>query len=232
MLGEAVDPTDQNERRLAILKALGDDTRFLVFQGISRSSVALTTSQVAEMLGLHVNTVRPHLERMRDVGLLSVDTGPRGEIGRPQHRYSVAPGAPRIGFGESAYAALARGLLMAMIDADVDGEALFEAGRAIGREGASRTPPNMGVLAALMSEQNRQGFDPYPAEQGDDGSPARVVRFRCPFPDLAAANPELVCGFHRGMVDGLLEQRSGGAVTSTFSTVVDDPPCQVELVAR
>lgn len=232
MFGDAVDLSDENDKRLAILKALGDDTRFAIFQAIARSSVPLSTAEIAEMSGLHVNTVRPHLERMRDVGLLRVDTEARGEIGRPQHRYSVAAGAPRVGFGEAAYAALARGLLMAMVDARVDREILVEAGRAIGREGAARSASGVGVLAALMAEQNRQGFDPDLERAGRDEAGSPIIRFHCPFPDLAAANPELVCGFHRGMVDGLLEERVAGAVTSTFSTILDDPPCRVELVER
>ena len=53
------------------------------------------------MLDLHVNTVRPHLERMRDVGLLTVDTEARGGVGRPQHRYSLSPDAPSLGLEPS-----------------------------------------------------------------------------------------------------------------------------------
>ena len=40
----------------------------------------------------------PHLERMREVGLLEVVTDPRGAVGRPQHRYSLAADAPSLGF--------------------------------------------------------------------------------------------------------------------------------------
>ena len=47
-------------------------------------------ANIAESLGLHVNTVRPHLERMRDVGLLEVQSDNRGSVGRPQHRYLLA----------------------------------------------------------------------------------------------------------------------------------------------
>ena len=60
------------DRRLAVLKALGDNTRYAIYLELARSSVPLTTADVAESLDLHPNTVRPHLERMRDVGLLTV----------------------------------------------------------------------------------------------------------------------------------------------------------------
>ena len=56
--------------------------------------------------------VRPHLERMRDVGLLEVDAGSRGTVGRPQHRYSLAGEAPSLGLEPSSFRMLA-GLLAA-----------------------------------------------------------------------------------------------------------------------
>ncbi len=73
-------------RGLDLLKALGDNTRYAIYLELARSPLPLATAEVAEALDLHVNTVRPHLERMRDVGLLQVDTEARGTVGRPQHR--------------------------------------------------------------------------------------------------------------------------------------------------
>lgn len=230
--GDAIDLTDQHEQRLAVLKALGDDTRFTIFWEIARSPVPLATAEIAGSLNLHVNTVRPHLERMRDVGILRVETGPKGAIGRPQHRYSLAPGAPTVGLRESAYAVLARGLLLAAVEAGVDADFLVEAGRLLGREAATRGTRINGLLATLVSEQARYGFDPVVDDCEDERSPTRVVHFHCPFPDLAASNPEMVCGFHRGMVDGLIVECSDGQVDSTFSTILDDDPCRVELAAR
>jgi response regulator of citrate/malate metabolism len=75
--------------RLDVLKALGDNTRYAIYLELARSPLPLATSEIAELLDLHVNTVRPHLERMRDVGLLEVDAETRGTVGRPQHRYSL-----------------------------------------------------------------------------------------------------------------------------------------------
>ena len=65
------------DRRLAVLKALGDNTRYAIYLELARSPVPLTTADVAESLDLHPNTVRPHLERMREVGLLIVQAGSR-----------------------------------------------------------------------------------------------------------------------------------------------------------
>ena len=55
------------ERRLDLLKTLGDNTRYAIYLELARSPRPLSTSDVADSLGLHPTTVRPHLERMRDV---------------------------------------------------------------------------------------------------------------------------------------------------------------------
>ncbi|MGH9269632.1 MAG: helix-turn-helix domain-containing protein, partial [Acidimicrobiales bacterium] len=59
--------------RLAMFKALGDNTRYALYLELARSAVPLSTADVAAALGIHPNTARPHLERMREVGLLQVE---------------------------------------------------------------------------------------------------------------------------------------------------------------
>src|ERR671932_286018 len=85
---------DRGQVRLAVLKALGDNTRYAIYLELARSQSPRSTSEIADTLGLHPNTVRPHLERMREVGLLEVEIDNRGSVGRPQHRYSLAADAP------------------------------------------------------------------------------------------------------------------------------------------
>ena len=51
---------------------------------------------------------------------------------------------------------------------------------------------------------------------------------RCPFRELAEANPELVCSLHRGLVEGFVGSRGDGAVTD-FHDLADRTPCQVEI---
>ena len=77
--------------RLDVLKALGDNTRYAIYLELARSPVPLATADVAEALGLHPNTVRPHLERMREVGLL--DVAHRGALGRRPAPAPLRPGA-------------------------------------------------------------------------------------------------------------------------------------------
>ena len=99
--------------QLTVLKALGDETRFAMYRELARSTTALSAQDLAERLSLHANTVRLHLERLREAGLVDVEPVRRGTVGRPQHLYFLAAGAPALGFDPPAHALLA-GLLAAL----------------------------------------------------------------------------------------------------------------------
>jgi len=212
--------------RLDILKALGDNTRYAIYLELARSPIPLSTADVGDVLGLHVNTVRPHLERMREVGLLEVASHPRGEVGRPQNRYSLAADAPSLGLEPSPMPTLARVLLEAAHAAGLSSDELADAGRDQGRDQGAQWPADTPALEALIVEQARLGFDP---EVIDLDGGAVMAFAHCPFRTLAEAHPDLVCSLHCGLVEGVVEE-IGGAEVSEFHSLVDRTPCQVELV--
>jgi predicted ArsR family transcriptional regulator len=238
-VGDVPEPIDLRPRapRLDILKALGDNTRYAIYLELARSPLPLTTADIAEILDLHVNTVRPHLERMRDVGLLAVDTVGRGGVGRPQHRYSLSVDAPSLGLEPSPFPMLARTLLRAAAAAGVDPGEMSAAGREQGQVDARHWPADTACLDALMLEQARLGFDP---EVVEDEHGATMAFAHCPFRSLAEAHPDLVCALHRGLVEGLIgggDDPDTASVTladplriERFHSLVDRVPCQVELV--
>lgn len=213
---------------LDLLKALGDNTRYAIYLELARSPAPRTTSEVADALGLHPNTVRPHLERMRDVGLLEVDTGGRGGVGRPQHRYHLAPDAPSLGLEPSPWPTLARTLVAAAAAGGLDGADLQEAGSAQGRSDAQRHwRGHPDAVAALTREQARLGFDP---EVVTDDDTTTMAFAHCPFRELAESNPELLCSLHCGLVEGFVEELGGHRVTN-FHPIADRTPCRVDLIA-
>src|SRR5439155_2089468 len=122
----------------AVYKALGDDTRFALFRELTQATTPLSASALADRLGLHPNTVRPHLERMREVGLVEVEPVHRGTVGRPQHRYAIAAGAPGLGVDPPAHTLLA-GLLGALAEQlGAVPEDAADVGRSWGAEAATR----------------------------------------------------------------------------------------------
>jgi predicted ArsR family transcriptional regulator len=212
---------------LAVLKALGDETRFSMYQELAGSTSALTANQLSDRLGLHANTVRLHLERLREAGLVEVEPVHRGTVGRPQHVYSLAPGAPGLGFDPPSYTLLA-GLLAALAErtgADADDAAA--AGRAWGLEAGRRTR-SRSCAKALTAEMARLGFDPAATEQS---GVTDVAFLHCPFRELAEAYPELVCNLHRGICEGVVETVGGGRVEE-FATLYDRDPCRVTVAAE
>jgi predicted ArsR family transcriptional regulator len=75
---------------LETMKVLADDTRHALFVALRDSASPLTTRELADLVGLHPNTVRPHLDRLRQVGLVEADTSGHGQVGRPRHVFRVA----------------------------------------------------------------------------------------------------------------------------------------------
>ena len=221
--------------RLPVFKALGDNTRYAIYLELARSAVPLSTGEIAEALELHPNTVRPHLERMRDAGLLVVDADRQGQVGRPQHRYSVAPDAPSLGLEPSAFRLLARLVTGVAARSGLGDDEVAEVGREHGRAMVAALPPGAEpdhgrlapCLAALEAQLAGLGFDPATAT---DGGLATVAFTRCPFREVADEFPEVVCHLHRGLVEGIVEAVSGARV-SRFATLADRDPCQVDLVA-
>jgi predicted ArsR family transcriptional regulator len=216
--------------RLDVLKALGDNTRYAIYLELARAGSPRSTADIADSLGLHPNTVRPHLERMRDVGLLQVEADGRGSVGRPQHRYALAPDAPSLGLEPPAFPLLARMLapLAAASELEPDDVALVgaEAGRAMALAGG--TVPRKACVEAVTSMLAELGFDPAVVANDDV---ATIAFTHCPFAALAAAHPEVVCHLHRGLIQGYVEQIGGGSV-ERFGTLADRDPCQVELTVR
>jgi predicted ArsR family transcriptional regulator len=213
--------------RLDVLKALGDNTRYAIYLELARASAPRSTAEVAETLGLHANTVRPHLERMREVGLLAVHTDNRGSVGRPQNRYALAPDAPSLGLEPPAFPVLARMLNEVAAAAGAPAALIADAGAEEGRALAARAP-RASCVAAVTAMLTELGFDPAVVQEGDL---ATIAFTHCPYADLAAAHPDVVCHLHRGLVEGFVES-IGGASVDRFRTLADRDPCQVELSIR
>jgi predicted ArsR family transcriptional regulator len=213
---------------LAVLKALADETRYAVYRELSTSTKPLSAQDLADRLGVHANTVRLHLERLRDVGIVDVEAVHRGTVGRPQHLYFLADGAPGVGFDPPAHALLA-GLLAALAErVGADPDDATDTGHAWGVEAGTRTRAGS-CLRALESELHRLGFEPAvgPGDGTSEGR-ARIDFLHCPFRELAEAYPELVCNLHRGLCEGVVDQVGGGSVAE-FSTLYDPEPCHVTV---
>ncbi|MDD9371429.1 MAG: hypothetical protein PV358_15015, partial [Acidimicrobiales bacterium] len=184
-------------------------------------------------LDLHPNTVRPHLERMRDVGLLAIETEARGSVGRPQHRYSLAPDAPSLGLEPATFPVLARMLLRVAAAGGLSRDHVVDAGREQGEADAIALALALDISTAdagtcvegLVARLDALGFDPAVAAEEEQ---ATVAFAHCPFRELAEAHPEIVCALHQGLVEGIVDTL-GGATVDAFHPLTDRTPCQADL---
>ena len=203
-------------------KALADDTRYRLYRYLRLSGRPVPVRELATRLGLHPNTIRPHLRRLADAGLVASETrrGPSA-VGRPQTVYT----AVAMGNSEGRdYRLLADILatLMTGARARTGAEALarewgdYLMTRHAPPPGARRPGPNLAALREALAEA---GFDPRFRRRGN-----RVVEIAlrgCPFRDLLEEHRELVCTVHRGLLEGMLEGSRPRLHLRTFEPLAD-----------
>ena len=191
---------------IEIHKALADDTRYRLYRYLRLSGRPVPVRELATRLGLHANTIRPHLRRLVDAGLVASETrrGPSA-VGRPQTVYTAVAMDNTEG---RDYRLLADILatLMTGSRARTGAEALarewgdYLMTRHAPPPGARRPGPNLAALREALAEA---GFDPRFRRSGS-GSVEIALR-GCPFRDLLEEHRELVCTVHRGLLEGMLE---------------------------
>lgn len=177
-----------------------------------------TAAQLAEVVGLHVSTVRFHLDQLVDADVLDSRFVRRGGAGRPRKVYLLAQG-PLEGTGrvretESLRllsSLLAQGLLG---DPDAPRQSPDDVGRGWVRDHvpadrpaiAADTPGRwLAKIGQVIDALEQWGYTPN-ISTTEDGRTATVALAHCPFIDLARDNPAVVCGIHRGLIAGALEQ--------------------------
>lgn len=190
---------------------LAQPTRARVFALLVEHRTSMSTDEIASLLGMHVNGVRRHLERLDEAGLVERRRS-RGTRGRPGDRWLVAAGARPGGERPSGYADLARWLARAIPSGPGRLRAIERSGREIGRELAPGAAGDAvedfrSILAAL-------GFQPTIERDGAGGFVCRLEN--CPYRDSALENPDVVCALHRGVTAGLLETLDPSAKLARF----------------
>jgi predicted ArsR family transcriptional regulator len=179
---------------------------------------AVDAAEVAARIGLHVTTVRFHLDTLCDEGTIERTRIQRFGVGRPRTGYVAVQ-------GRLDYQSLAE--ILALELGDTTEQRRRRAERA-GRRWADRiaaSPPTELVAQqdvpdivepseildrrASMTAQifGRMGFGPelIQAAKSRAGKRERTIRLHaCPVRDLARAHPEVSCEIHRGLLKGLL----------------------------
>ena len=191
-------------KALEVHKALADDTRYRLYRYIGLAGRPVAVREMSRRLSLHPNTLRPHLRRLEDAGLVAREVRKGSSVGRPETLYTVRE-------PEDQEARDFR-LLAEMLCGLVRGRRAIERAREMAsqwgfyfvtRDGAKPTakPAPERNLARLQEAMAAAGFDPR-FRRG--GAGIEVTLRDCPFRELADEYRELVCELHRGLVEGMM----------------------------
>ena len=195
-------------------QALGDPSRFAIFEHIAASATPVGVAELTELMGF--NHIRQHLGKLLDADLITESTEKRPTRGRPRLTYQARTDAfdrfqNRPGGSYQRLAAM-------LLDLATSDDSAHEVGRR--SSACNETPIPLSaestkdeIVAALANRLELDGFSP-----SIEGS--TITLGRCPFADLAAVQPDIVCELHRGLIDGCLDAVPGSAA----AVLVPKPP--------
>lgn len=173
---------------------------------------ALTASELADALGLHVSTVRFHLEQLETAGVLRASSKRRG-VGRPRKVFTVVEDLEQVLAANNTRPLMLLGeLLVRGTSPSQPRMAPAALGRGWARDNVfatgsapARTPAEWDDKVASVGEvMAGWGFDTRITTT--TGHEATFELFHCPFRELAQVDQEVVCGIHRGVIEGALAQ--------------------------
>lgn len=188
-----------------------------VLHALAVQSSPSTVPQLAQRLGVHVNTVRTRLSALIETGLADREAAPATGRGRPSHVYEATAQGRAALSGDPAFQEY-RGLTGAFAEhlarhsADPAGQARAVGhawGMQLARPESEEDSPPMAVgepaeMTRWADEQTvalleRLQFSPQIDRRG-------VALLTCPLLELASQLPDVVCRVHLGLVEGALER--------------------------
>ncbi len=190
-------PSDGAELRARVL---AEPARRRVWEAVRDAVRPVGVAELADALGVHPNTVRLHLARLVEAGLVAEQTETDRHPGRPGYRYRPAGSDPVSEAG--AYRRLA-GLLAQAVRS---GTSARDAGRAAGAADAARLA-GADPVGAIVDALTAEGFVPEVAST--DADAIEVVLHAGPFADAAAEDPATICQLHLGLAEGAAQAIGG-----------------------
>jgi predicted ArsR family transcriptional regulator len=214
---------------LAVRRALADPHRVRIVEELRAAPGGHDVRELGRRLGLHENTVRWHLGLLGEAGLVESRPAANGKPGRPRMLYVLRPGAEQPA-GRDEHRLLAT-VLTGAVAGVPDGERRAEeAGRAWGRYLVRRPSPlertgEEQAVAEVTRLLDEEGF-------AAEAHGREIHMRRCPFHELAETNPGIVCGVHRGLMAGALEELGSRLQVAGLDVFVRPDLCVARLGER
>jgi predicted ArsR family transcriptional regulator len=211
--------------------------------GARRSADGLSAGELADRFGLHVTTMRFHLDQLVEAGLVTSRFQRGSGAGRPRKVYSIAHGSLDAVSPERSFALLSEILVESLgtDDAHLPPEELAArwSRRRVRRErleSGAREPSTtagqwLGKIGVMVDVLEEWGYVPE-VSTTEGGRLARVALHGCPFIELARRNTALICGIHRGLVRGVLDELGEEGATISLTPFVTSHLCIADITAR
>jgi predicted ArsR family transcriptional regulator len=215
-------------RALDVHKALADDTRSRLYRYIGLAGRPVSVREMSRRLSLHPNTLRPHLRRLEEAGLVTHEVRKTASVGRPQTLYAVREVEGRAGGGYRLLAEMLCGLVQGRRALDQARDLAMQWGSYLLAQGGPKPGvrlPARRNLAVLQGAMARAGFDP--RFRREDGAIEVTLR-DCPFRDLADDHRDLVCTLHQGLLEGMLRGLKPPLALRDFRPFVERGLCRFQ----
>jgi len=189
--------------------------RARLYDYVARSGQPVGKDAAAQALGVGRSLAAYHLDKLVELGLLSASyqrpAGRRGPgAGRPAKVYARSGEEFAVSVPRRDYELAAR-LLAQAVTADGSANARAELwnaarefGEALGHHRQPGTPARPDRLDELEAELRRHGFEPW---RDEDRS---INLANCPFHQLAAQYPDVICGMNLALIEGVIKSVADG----------------------
>ncbi len=214
---------DELDAQVAGIAALAEPVRRDLFLFVNDRHAPVTRDEAAAALGIPRHTVKFHLDKLVEEGLLDVDYKRLGDregpgAGRPAKRYRRSDRELHVALPGRRYD-LAGSLLATAVEQAASGgadvlDSLHRAaaakGAAIGAEAGSALSVHASGaarLSAVCTTLAAYGYEPHPLG-------GTVELANCPFHALAQEHTDLVCGMNLALVGAVVAAVDDGALAA------------------
>lgn len=211
--------------------ALSSPSRVALINELRTADGPMDAHQLSEICGLHVTTVRFHLEALITAGLVASTTAPSNGRGRPRLLYRAVSQMAQTP-EEDSYLQLSR-MMARSWSSDFDGtpaERAEQAGREWAMNSITDQEPSPRPLGQVAAEVNalftEVGFEP---ELLDTEDGIEFELHACPFGAVASEHPEIVCNIHLGLLRGTIERLAGEGYKAKITPWVKPNMCQAAI---
>jgi predicted ArsR family transcriptional regulator len=232
--------TDAFDQQVRSVAALGEPVRLELYRYVVAQPEPVSRERAASGVGVPHHVAKFHLDKLEEDGLLEVEyrrppgrSGPGA--GRPAKLYRRSARHITVSLPERRYDLAGHVLAQAVGAAKRAGlpmdhlisEAAHAVGRTLAEQAEQADEPGSRRADPLSAATEALAVNGYEPRLTDD----RITLTNCPFHDLAASHPALVCALNLDLINGLL----GTSGSAGLSARLDPSPgrcCVTVTVTR